>query len=77
MFVVIEPGNTDTKENELVSEDKYRRCLEEDPEEFRAGMGAEAIKEILSNQKLEELAKTLRKDMLEATSEAKKKKLST
>jgi DNA-directed RNA polymerase subunit beta' len=75
MYVVIDPGKTDVKEGELLSEERYHRCREEDPVDFRAGMGAEAIKEILAGLKLEETAKDLRRDMLDATSEAKKKKI--
>ncbi|MCB9477334.1 MAG: DNA-directed RNA polymerase subunit beta' [Deltaproteobacteria bacterium] len=74
MFVVIEPGNTDTKAGELISEERYRRLKEDDPVEFQAGMGAEAIKGILSELRLAELAEELRIEMKEATSEAKKKK---
>ncbi len=74
-FVVIEPGATDTKEGELIGDERFRRCMEEDPVEFHAGMGAETIKELLARQNLEQLSKDLRVEMIEATSEAKKKKM--
>ncbi|MBZ0272017.1 DNA-directed RNA polymerase subunit beta' [bacterium] len=76
MYVVIDPGKTDTKEGELLTEERFRRYEEQDPVEFRAGMGAEAIKELLSKLPLDQHAVELRIEMLEATSEAKKKKLS-
>jgi DNA-directed RNA polymerase subunit beta' len=75
MYIVIEPGKSGFKLGELISEEKYRKTYAERDPEFKAGMGAEAIKEMLSALKLGELSKVLRVDMKEATSEAKKKKL--
>ncbi|MCC6158172.1 MAG: DNA-directed RNA polymerase subunit beta', partial [Deltaproteobacteria bacterium] len=76
MHVVIDPGRTNARKGELISEEKFRRYGEDDPLDFRAGMGAEAIKALLADQNLEELSRELRAEMREATSEAKKKKLS-
>ncbi len=74
-FVVVDPGATDAKEGELIGDDQYRHFLEEDPVEFKAGMGAETIKELLARQNLDQLSKDLRVEMIEATSEAKRKKM--
>ena len=46
-YVVIEPGDTDLKQNQLLTEELYRKAREEHgPVKFRAQMGAEAIKEL-------------------------------
>ena len=75
MYIVIDPGKTGFKKGELITEDKYRKTLEEGDIEFKAGMGAEAIKEMLSEIKLGSESRDVRKEMIAATSEAKKKKL--
>ena len=47
-FLVIEPGLTKLKKNQLLSEDEYIKAQEEyGPDSFEAGIGAEAIREIL------------------------------
>src|SRR3970040_8081 len=45
--VVIEPGNAPVKEKEVLTEERYRQLNEEFGDTFRAGMGAEAIRELL------------------------------
>ena len=52
-YVVIEPGLTALKEHELLNEDQYLRAQEEYGEDaFTAGIGAEAIREMLSSLNL-------------------------
>src|SRR3989475_579999 len=47
-YVVVDPGTTPLQERELLSEGRYRKLTEEHgPDAFRAGMGAEAIRELL------------------------------
>jgi DNA-directed RNA polymerase subunit beta' len=47
-YVVVEPGDTDLKQNQLLTEEQYRKAREDfGPVKFRAQMGAEAIKELL------------------------------
>ena len=75
MYIVIKPGRTEFKKGELISEEKYRVTMEQGDSEFKAGMGAEAIKDLLASIKIREEAGTVRVQMKEATSEAKKKKL--
>src|SRR4029434_10495114 len=75
-YVVVEPGTTPLTERELLSEGKYRKAYEEyGPDAFKAGMGAEAIRELLSRLDIDKLFVDLRVEMKEATSEAKRKKL--
>src|SRR5213594_4380470 len=76
-YVVIEPGTTPLQERELLSETRYRRAYEEHgPDAFRAGMGAEAIRELLKKLNVDKLFVDLRVEMKEATSEARRKKIS-
>ena len=74
-YVVVEPGMTPLQRLELLSEDQFQQSLEEFGEDsFRAGIGAEAIREVLTTIDLEELKEELRVDLKETGSEAKRKK---
>ncbi len=76
-YIVIDPGDvTGIKERELLSDERYRELVRDYPAQFVAKMGAEAIKELLSMVKVEELATELRKRMREETSQQKKLKFS-
>src|SRR5579875_1882841 len=76
-YVVIDPGTTSLQERELLSEARYRKLVEEHgPDAFRAVMGAEAIRELLRRLDIEKLFVDLRVEMKEATSEARRKKIS-
>ncbi len=75
-YIVIEPGMTPLQEKELLSEDQYQNAVEEYGEDsFRYGIGAEAIREILTTINLEELRNEMRIELKETGSEAKRKKL--
>ncbi|MEK6283326.1 MAG: DNA-directed RNA polymerase subunit beta' [Acidobacteriota bacterium] len=76
-YIVIDPGDVaGIKERELLSDERYRELVRDYPAQFVAKMGAEAIKELLSMVKVEELATELRKRMREETSQQKKLKYS-
>jgi DNA-directed RNA polymerase subunit beta' len=75
-YVVIDPKESPFASGELLSEDKYYKAVEElGDEAFTAGMGGEAVRELLKKIDIEQLGEQLRKDMKEATSDAKRKKL--
>ena len=59
----------------LLTEEKYRQAKEEFPAQFRVGIGAEAIRELLAAQDLVSLSKTLREEMLSTNSQTKRQKL--
>jgi len=59
----------------LLTEEKYRQALEEHPGRFRVGIGAEAIRELLSAQNLISLSVQLREEMLATNSQTKRQKL--
>ena len=75
-YVVIEPGLTDLQINQLLTEDEYQEALDKYGEDaFRAGIGAEALREILANIDLEAERALMRAELKETNSEAKRKKL--
>jgi len=63
-FVVVDPGEAPgLKEKELLTEDKFRELQKDYAGKFRAGMGAEAIKELLRATDIEKLGEELRVKM--------------
>jgi len=75
-YVVVEPGMTDLVHGQLMTEEEYLDAQDQYGEDaFRAGIGAEAIREMLSTINLEAEAERLRVDLAEATGELKPKKI--
>ncbi len=75
-YIVIDPKETGLDRGELLSEDRYMQLLDEyGDDKFSAGMGGEAILEMLKQMDVHTLSETLRQDMRSATSEAKRKKV--
>jgi len=66
-YVVIDPGDTPLTKKQLLSEKEYREHLDKYGNKFRAGMGAEAIKELLQEIDLEKLSKELKAEIREST----------
>ncbi|MFN7641948.1 MAG: DNA-directed RNA polymerase subunit beta' [Burkholderiales bacterium] len=73
-FCVTDPGFTPLKKGQLMTEDDFIAKTEEYGDEFRALMGAEAIRELLRAIDVDKEIETLRKDLSETGSEAKIKK---
>ncbi|MBT5244781.1 MAG: DNA-directed RNA polymerase subunit beta' [Rhodospirillaceae bacterium] len=74
-YVVVEPGLTPLKLHELLSEDAYQNAVDEyGDDSFSVGIGAEAIRKMLEAIELEDELATLRVDLKETNSEAKRKK---
>ncbi len=74
-FIVIDPGDTELKKGQLLTEDEYYEDVERYGQEFTAGMGAEAIKTMLENLNLDELAAELREKMREKGTKTDKRLL--
>ena len=75
-YIVVEPGLTSLSVNQLLTEEQYQEALDEYGEDaFRASIGAEALKEILSSIDLEAERAEMRAELKETNSEAKRKKL--
>ena len=76
-YVVTEPGLTSLSERQILSEDEYLEAQAEFGEDsFTAGIGAEAVREMLMNLDLEAEIERTRFDMGETGSELKMKKYS-
>jgi DNA-directed RNA polymerase subunit beta' len=73
-YAVTDPKNTGMEIGEVLSEDQYQKAMEEHGGQFVALMGAAAIRDCMKAIDLEKLAEVLRLEMLDATSEAKRKK---
>ena len=58
-FIVTDPGETPLELKQILSDREYREALDMYGDTFKAGMGAEAVKELLSNIDLEELSEEL------------------
>jgi DNA-directed RNA polymerase subunit beta' len=75
--IVVEPGETELEFGELLNDEQLVEAREKyGRESFTVGIGAEAIREILALLEVEEECKRLRLEMRDATSEAKRKKIS-
>jgi DNA-directed RNA polymerase beta' subunit len=74
-YVIIDPGDTPLKEKEILNEDEYKKKTAEFGSRFKAGMGAEAIRELLRRVELEALYAELKAKISEAASIGVKKKL--
>ncbi|MBI4686018.1 MAG: DNA-directed RNA polymerase subunit beta' [Nitrospirae bacterium] len=74
-YVVIDPGETPLKEKELLTEEEYKKKTAELGTRFKAGMGAEAIREMLKKVDLEVLSAELKLKIRESVAIGIKKKL--
>jgi DNA-directed RNA polymerase subunit beta' len=74
-YIVVDPGGTTLKEKELLAEEDYRKKTTEYGNRFKAGMGAEAIRELLRRVDLEALYADLKAKIHDAVSLGVKKKL--
>jgi DNA-directed RNA polymerase subunit beta' len=74
-YVVIEPGDTDLKKMQLLTEDEYYDAQERYGGGFSAGMGAEAVRTLLENLNLDQMATELRARMIEKGSKSDKRLL--
>jgi DNA-directed RNA polymerase subunit beta' len=65
-YIVIDPGTTNFRKMQLLNETEYRTALEKYKGDFRVGIGAEAIKELLKELDLLKLSKSIRKNIEKA-----------
>ena len=74
-YVVLEPGTTDLKTHQLLTEDQLQAKQDEfGDDQFEVGIGAEAIKKVLAKIDLDAEKVQLRTDLKDTNSEAKRKK---
>jgi DNA-directed RNA polymerase beta' subunit len=74
-YVITDPGDTPLKEKELLNEDAYKKKALDYGSRFKAGMGAEAIRELLRKVDIDALAAEIKMKVREASSLGIKKKL--
>ena len=75
-YIVIDPGNTELIKGQLLTEKDYSEMQEKyDEDEFRAGMGAEAIKELLEEIDLDKLSEELKTELKDLPAGQKRIKL--
>ena len=70
-YIVTDPGDTPLERNQILSEKDYRDYREKYEDDFRAGMGAEAVKELLEQIDLEALSCQLREELKTASAQKK------
>ena len=74
-YVVIDSGMTPLEPHTLMTEESYLEAVEQYGDEFKAGMGAEAIKELLAGVNLDREITNLRDELEQTSSETKIKKI--
>ncbi len=74
-YAVTDPGQTPLKLRQVLTEDEYRAAVEKYRDDFKAQMGAEAIKALLEKLDLPELGKELREALKHTNSKQKIKDL--
>ena len=70
-YIVTDPGDAPLARNQVLTEKEYRDMREKYEDDFKAGMGAEAVKELLEQIDLEQLSKQLREELKNASSQKK------
>ena len=62
-YIVLDPGSTPLEKKQVLSEREYRDMYEKYENDFRVGMGAEAIKELLREIDVEKLSEELKEEL--------------
>ncbi len=72
-YVVIDPGGTDLKEKQLLTEEEYRLSREKWGYEFEVDMGAEAVKKLIQRIDMDKLIEELTGELATTRSKQRKK----
>ncbi len=70
-YIVIDPGSTPLEKYQQLDDREYKEYYERYENDFRVGMGAEAIKELLAEIDVEALSKQLKEELKTATGQKK------
>ncbi|MFA4888524.1 MAG: DNA-directed RNA polymerase subunit beta' [Candidatus Omnitrophota bacterium] len=62
-YVVVDPGSTPLKKKELLSEEKYQEAVTKYGLNFKAKIGAEAVRDLLKELDFDALCRKLRRDL--------------
>ncbi len=72
-YIVIDPGSTPLQKMQLLKDSEYRAMYERYEDDFKVGMGAEAIKELLAELDIEQLSRDLKAELATASGQKKVK----
>ena len=70
-YIVIDPGTTPLQKYQIITEREYREMYERYENDFKVGMGAEAVKELLAEIDIEELSRQLKEELSTASGQKK------
>ncbi|MBQ6018687.1 MAG: DNA-directed RNA polymerase subunit beta', partial [Clostridia bacterium] len=70
-YIVIDPGDTPLEKYQILSDNEYYEAVEKYGDDFRAGMGAESIKELLEEIDVDALCDELKEEFEETTGQKK------
>ena len=70
-YIVLDQGNTPLEKKQMLTETEYHQMYEKYEDDFRVGMGAEAIKELLQEIDLEQLSEQLKTELSTASGQKK------
>ncbi len=70
-YIVIDPGTTKLKKYDLLNEKEYREAYEKHENDFRVGMGAQAIRELLAELDVEALSEQLKAELANSSGQKK------
>lgn len=74
-FIVLDPKDTPLKKGQILNDDDLMELRRNYGQEFRVGMGAEALLELLKDMDLDRLSEELRQELKTASSKARRKKI--
>ncbi len=70
-YIVLDPGNTPLEKKQVLTETEYRMMYEKYENDFRVGMGAEAIKELLQEIDIEKTSEQLKEELAASSGQKK------
>ncbi len=70
-YIVLDPGNTPLEKKQMLTETEYHQMYEKYEDDFRVGMGSEAIKELLHELDIEKLSVQLKEELASASGQKK------
>ncbi|QTL99307.1 DNA-directed RNA polymerase subunit beta' [Iocasia frigidifontis] len=72
-YIVIDPGETPLSEKQLLNESEYREAYSKYGNSFKAEMGAEAVRKLLTKIDINNEVKMLKKEVKESTGQRRKR----
>jgi len=70
-YIVLDPGKSDLAKYQMLTENELRKAREAYENDFRVGMGAQAVKELLAELNIEELSEQLKAELEKSSGQKK------